>query len=113
MYGRVVWVCCESECGRCMREGLEWLQLTRAFAGTYVCDCGVVWRLMVLGVQLLWAGGRAFCGEVLWCVVVTPCLCGAQVGDGGSSNRNTPVALSGLSSGVVMVAVSAVRSRAL
>ena len=29
----------------------EFLELTSAFAGTYVCDCGVIWRLMVLGVQ--------------------------------------------------------------
>jgi hypothetical protein len=36
---------------------------------------------------------------------------GAQVGDGGSSNRNTPVAVSGLSSGVVMVAAGSVRAR--
>ena len=50
-------------------------------------------------------------GRVLWCVVVTPCLCGAQVGDGGSINRNTPVAVSGLSSGVVMVAAGSVRAR--
>ena len=57
-------------------------------------------------------GGSAMRGgRVLWCVVVTPCLCGAQVGDGGSSSRFTPVAVSGLSSGVVMVAAGSVRAR--
>ena len=51
-------------------------------------------------------------GLVLWCVVVTPCLCGAQVGDGGSLiDRYAPVAVSGLSSGVVMVAAGVVRAR--
>ncbi len=45
-----------------MREGLECLELTRASA-VYVCDCGVVWRLMVLGEQRFRTGARAFCGE--------------------------------------------------
>ena len=36
---------------------------TRATAGTHLCDCGVVWRLMVFGIQQLRAGARAFCGE--------------------------------------------------
>ncbi len=40
----------------------EFLELTRAFAGTYVCDCGVIWRLKVLGLELLWTGARAFRG---------------------------------------------------
>ena len=48
---------------RCMREGIECLELTRASAGSHVCDCGVVWRLMVLGIQRLWDGARAFSGE--------------------------------------------------
>ena len=46
-----------------MREGLECLELTHWFTGTHVCDCGVVWRLMVLGDQRLRAGAREFCGE--------------------------------------------------
>ena len=51
-------------------------------------------------------------GRVLWCVVVTPCLCGAQVGDGfRESNLYAPVAVSGLSSGVVMVTAGGVRAR--
>ena len=56
-------MCCGIECGRCMREGLECLELTRAAAATHVCDCGVVWRLMVLGEQQRKAGVRACCGE--------------------------------------------------
>jgi hypothetical protein len=35
----------------------------RASVGTHVCDCGVVWRLMVLGAKPGRAGARAFCGE--------------------------------------------------
>ena len=54
---------CGIECGRCPREGFECRDLTRASAATHVCDCGVVWRLMVLGVEQLVAGARAFCGE--------------------------------------------------
>ena len=56
-------MCCRIECGRCMREGLECLELTRWFTATHVCDCGVVWRLMVLGKEQLRAGAREFCGE--------------------------------------------------
>ena len=33
----------------CLLEMFGCLELTRVFAGTYVCDCGVIWRLMVLG----------------------------------------------------------------
>ena len=43
---------------------VECLELTRAFAGSYVCDCGIAWRLMVLGVEPEWAGARAFRGGV-------------------------------------------------
>ena len=35
----------------------------RASAVSHVCDCGVVWRLMVLGIQQLRAGARELCGE--------------------------------------------------
>ena len=48
-----------------MREGLEYLELMRASAATHLCDCGDVWRLMVLGGQLLGSGARAICGEGL------------------------------------------------
>ena len=61
----------------------EYLELTRVFAVPYVCGCGVIWRLIVLGVQRLRAGAMAFCGTgkgrgamlgVRFCdVVVTPC----------------------------------------
>ena len=61
----------------------EFLELTRAFAVPYVCDCGVIWRPVVLGTQQLWTGARAHwlmgmlgCGTCLWLqrdVHVTPC----------------------------------------
>ena len=61
-HGRGV-MCFGIECGRCMLEGLECSELTRAFAASHVCDCGVVRRLMVLGGKRQRAGARAFCGE--------------------------------------------------
>ena len=62
MQGRSV-MHCEIECGRCPREGFECRSLTRASAGAHVCDCGVTWRLMVLGTERLRTGARVFCGE--------------------------------------------------
>ena len=52
----------------CVRGGVscvlvilfECLELTRAFAVTHVCDCGIAWRLMVLGGQPYRAGAWAF-----------------------------------------------------
>ncbi len=38
----------------------ECLELTRAFAETQLCDCGIGWRLIVLGGERLRAGARAF-----------------------------------------------------
>ena len=46
----------------CMFLIFECLELTCAFAATYVCDCGIAWRLTVLGAKLLRAGARAFLG---------------------------------------------------
>ena len=70
-------------CWRCVLVIFEFLELTRAFAVTYVCDCGVVWRLILLGLELEWAGARAFrgggeggvalLGGRVCDVVVTPC----------------------------------------
>ena len=68
-------------CGvRCLLEIFECLvEVTRALEGTHVCDCGIAWRLMVLGVQQCWAGARMvrggswvveekcwMCGFVMW-----------------------------------------------
>ncbi len=39
----------------------EWLDLTSVYAVLHnLCDCGVIWRLMVLGLQRVWAGARVF-----------------------------------------------------
>ena len=59
------------------------LELTSAIAVIHVCDCGIAWRLMVLGFKLPGAGARVFRGggeegaaivDVRVCdAVVTPC----------------------------------------
>ena len=41
---------------------VECLELTRAFAATHMCDCWIIWRLMVLGGERIRAGARAFLG---------------------------------------------------
>ena len=53
------WVRGEVDCLLVMFERSE---LTRAFEGTHVCDCGIIGRLMVLGVQQQRAGAIAFRG---------------------------------------------------
>jgi len=35
---------------------------SRVFTDAYVCDCGVIWRLMVLGIQQQRTGAREFLG---------------------------------------------------
>jgi hypothetical protein len=62
---------------------VECLEPTRAFAASHLCDCGIAWSRMVLGVERLragkWAfrkgveGGRALLGSWVCDVVVTPC----------------------------------------
>ena len=42
---------------RCVLVIFEFLELTLVSAVTYLCDCGVIWRLMVLGDR--WFGPRA------------------------------------------------------
>ena len=39
----------------------ECSELTRSSTVTHVCDCGVTWKLVVLGGQQLRAGAKAFC----------------------------------------------------
>jgi hypothetical protein len=46
----------------CMQQIFEYLELTRAFSVTHVCDSRIIWRLMVLGVEQQRAGARAFRG---------------------------------------------------
>ena len=50
---------------RCILMLFEWFELTLMSAASHVRDCGVIWRLMVLGKQWLRAGARVFCGEGL------------------------------------------------
>ena len=68
---------------RCVEVIFECLELTCASAAIHVCDCGVIWRLMVLGVEQQRAGARVFRGRGrgggaifggrCFDVVVTPC----------------------------------------
>ena len=64
---------------RCLMGNVECLEPTRAFAASHLCDCGIAWRLMVLGGQHCRAGARALrgggegggerwwvCGFVMW-----------------------------------------------
>ena len=93
--------------------------LTRCFTGTFVC------RLKrrvgaVLGMERLWTGDACCslfliegCGLELvgglFFSSLTPCVF-EQLGDGTSgTDRLTPVNVSGLTSGVVSVALGAVR----
>ena len=67
----------------CLQQIFEYLELTRAFSDEYLCDFGIIWRLIVLGVQRPRAGARAFrggggrgvamLGGRVCDVVVTPC----------------------------------------
>jgi hypothetical protein len=71
----------------CLQQIFEYLELTRAFSDEYLCDFGIIWRLIVLGVQRPRAGARVFrgggkrgwgamLGGLVCDVVVTPCdLC--------------------------------------
>ena len=54
-----LWYWVRGEVG-CLLVMFERSELTRAFAGTHVCDCGI-WRLNVLGAKQQRAGARAFC----------------------------------------------------
>ena len=87
----------------------------RLFAGSFLC--GIYRRRsVVLGIQRIWpsdacvflvcdglmrfAGEDVFLGDELFFV---------QIGDGTTTQRNTPVGVVGLSSGIVMVALGSVR----
>ena len=92
--------------------------LTRCFTGTFLC------RLKrrvgaVLGMEHLWTGdaccslfliegcGLELVGELFFSSL-TPCVF-EQLGDGSNTDRLMPVTVSGLSSGVVSVALGQVR----
>ena len=47
---------------RCLFGMFEYLVLTRAIAGTHVCDYGIIWRRIVLGAELRRRGAMAFQG---------------------------------------------------
>jgi len=41
---------------------VECLELTRALPETHMCDCWIIWRLMVLGLEHIRSGAMAFLG---------------------------------------------------
>ena len=79
--------------------------------------CGVKWRRsVVLGIQRLWPSDARICFvfDELMCVAEGDVFLGdevsfVQIGDGTTTQRNTPVGVVGLSSGIVMVALGWVR----
>ena len=48
------------KCVSCLLGPFQCFQLTRAFVATHMCDCWIIWRLMVLGFEQLRAGAMAF-----------------------------------------------------
>ncbi len=74
-------------------------------------------RSVVLGIQLLWPSDARICFvfDELMCVAEGDVFLGdevsfVQIGDDGTTTqRNTPVGVVGLSSGIVMVALGFVR----
>ncbi len=68
-------------------------------------------RGVLLGAQLIWPSDAFFEGAVVRCGVdyfVSDDIFVAQVGDGSTTQRNTPVSVSGLSSGVLMLSLGMV-----
>ncbi len=52
---------------RCLLEIFECLKLTRGFTVPCLCDCRVIWRLVLLGAEQQRAGARAFrAGSGVW-----------------------------------------------
>jgi len=49
------------KCVSCLLGPFQ-IQLTRTFVATHMCDCWIIWRLMVLGFEQPWAGAMAFRG---------------------------------------------------
>ena len=79
--------------------------------------CGIYRRRsVVLGIQSLWPSDARICFvfDELMCVAEGDVFLGdevsfVQIGDGTTTQRNTPVGVVGLSSGIVMVALGSVR----
>ncbi len=99
--------------------GDEGVYVTQWFAVSFLCAvqrrCGVM-----LGSQRLWPsdaccfvfeGGRCVMrgGAEMFFVADEVFCFGVQVGDGSTTSRFTPVSVSGLGSGVAMIAVGGVR----
>ena len=87
----------------------------RLFAGTLLC--GIYRRRsVVLGIQRLWPSDACvfFVFDGLMCVAegdvfLSDEVSFVQIGDGTTTQRNTPTGVVGLSSGIVMVALGYVR----
>jgi hypothetical protein len=87
----------------------------RLFAASFLC--GIYRRRsVVLGIQRLWPSDARVCFvlDELMCVAGGDVFLGdevffVQIGDGTTTQRNTPTGVVGLSSGIVMVALGSVR----
>ena len=87
----------------------------RLFAATFLC--GIYRRRsVVLGMERQWPSDACilFVFDELMCVAGEDVFLGdevffVQIGDGTTTQRNTPTGVVGLSSGIVMVAVGSVR----
>ena len=87
----------------------------RLFAASFLCGIHRR-RSVVLGKQRLWPSDACvlFVFDELMCVAGGDVFLGdelvfVQIGDGTTTQRNTPVGVVGLSSGIVMVALGDVR----
>ena len=84
----------------------------RLFAGSFLC--GIYRRRsVVLGIQRLWPSDACVCFvfDELMCVAGGDVFLGdevifVQIGDGTTTQRNTPVGVVGLSSGIAMVSAA-------
>ena len=91
------------------------MYVMRLYAGSFLC--GIYRRRsVVLGIQRLWPSDARICfvSDELMCVAEGDVFLGdevsfVQIGDGTTTQRNTPVGVVGLSSGIVMVALGEVR----
>jgi hypothetical protein len=97
----------------CSLETLAYVM--RLFAASFLCGIHRR-RSVVLGMEQLWPSDACvwFVFDELMCVAGVEVFLGdevffVQIGDGTTTQRNTPTGVVGMSSGIVMVALGSVR----